>query len=604
MPHTSKNGHSNGHNGAPLPDPSVPRQMKGSQMVWEALLQEGVNVIFGHPGGAILPTYDALSPFEADGRMHHVLVRHEQCAAHMADGYARATGRVGVCIATSGPGATNLVTGLATAQMDSVPIVAITGQVPTNLLGTDAFQESDVVGVTQPVVKHNYLVTSVEDLPLILKEAFYIAREGRPGVVLVDICKDVQNATGWFRYDFAVDLPGFEPWPTVDMAAVTAAAALINRAERPLVLSGHGVQIAGVSRELLEMVERAEIPMVTTLLGTGNIPESHPLSLGMGGMHGEAYANRAIQGCDVLIAMGMRFDDRITGRLDRFAKQAKIIHFELDRAEVGKNVVPDVTVIGDMAETVPALLPMIESRRHQVWIQELKEWREDSVQTDIINYEVDELIPPFVIRQLWHATKDSRQPPIIVTDVGQHQMWECQYYTHDHSNMLLTSGGLGTMGFALPAAIGAQMAHPDRLVWAVAGDGGFQMTLQELAVLKQERNLPVKIAIINNGFLGMVRQWQQFFYDKRYTGTPVWSPDYVKLAEAYQIPALCVRRPDEVMAAFEKAINTPGPFLIDFQVKEEVNVYPMVAPGAAVDDLIRRPKPSVVQGYSGVEPSW
>jgi acetolactate synthase-1/2/3 large subunit len=580
--------------------------MKGAQMVWEALLYEGVNLVFGHPGGAILPTYDAMAPYEADGSIHHVLVRHEQCAAHMADGYARATGRVGVCIATSGPGATNLVTGLATAQMDSVPVVAITGQVPTNLLGTDAFQESDVVGVTQPVVKHNYLVTSVDELPLIMKEAFYIAREGRPGVVLIDICKDVQNATGAFRYDFEIDLPGFEPWPSVDAEAVRQAAEIINRSERPLILAGHGVQIAGVARELLELAERAEIPVVTTLLGTGNIPESHPLSLGMGGMHGEAYANRAIQACDALIALGMRFDDRITGRLDRFARQAKILHFELDRAEVGKNVVPDVAVVGDLGETLPALLSQIEPRRHQVWIQELKEWREDSAQTDIINYEVDELIPPFVIRQLWHATQGglNNEPPILVTDVGQHQMWESQYYTHDHANMLLCSGGLGTMGFALPAAIGAQMAHPDRLVWAVAGDGGFQMTLQELAVLKQERDLPVKIAIINNGFLGMVRQWQQLFYEKRYTGTPVWSPDFVKLAEAYGIPGVAVTAPDQVMPAIEQAMNTPGPFLIDFRVKEEVNVYPMVAPGAAVDELIRRPKPSVVQGYSGVEPSF
>ncbi len=607
MPYARTNGSHSGASptsSAPLPDPTIPRQMKGAQMVWEALLQEGVDLVFGHPGGAILPTYDALAPYQDDGRIHHVLVRHEQCAAHVADGYARATGRVGVCMATSGPGATNLVTGLATAQMDSIPMVAITGQVPTNLLGTDAFQESDVVGVTQPVVKHNYLVTSVDELPLIMKEAFHIAREGRPGVVLVDICKDVQNATGWFRYDMEVELPGFEPWPKIDLDAVRRAAEIINRGERPLILAGHGVQIAGVSRELLELVEKAEIPIVTTLLGTGNIPESHPLSLGMGGMHGEAYANRAVQGCDVLIAMGMRFDDRITGRLDRFAKQAKIIHFELDRAEVGKNIVPDVPVIGDLAETLPALLPMIDARRHSVWIQQLKEWREDSVQADIINYEVDELIPPFVIRQLWHATNHGSKAPIIVTDVGQHQMWESQYYTHDHSGMLLTSGGLGTMGYALPAAIGAQMAHPGRLVWAVAGDGGFQMTLQELAVLKQERDLPVKIAIINNGFLGMVRQWQQFFYDKRYVGTPIWSPNYVKLAAAYEIPALGVRRPEQVMPAIEQAINTPGPFLIDFQVKEEVNVYPMVAPGAAVDELIRRPKPSVVQGYSGVEPSW
>jgi len=595
-----------GSNGSHPPIPETPTPMRGAQMVWEALCREGVDLIFGHPGGAILPTYDALSPYEADGRIHHVLVRHEQCAAHMADGYARATGKVGVCIATSGPGATNLVTGLATAQMDSIPVVAITGQVPTNLLGTDAFQESDVVGVTSPVCKHNYLVTDVNDLPLILKEAFYVARSGRPGVVLVDICKDVQNATGMFRYDYEIDLPGFEPYPNVNYAAIDKAAEIINRAERPLILSGHGIQIAGVSRELLEMVEKAEIPVVTTLLGTGNIPESHPLSLGMGGMHGEAYANRAVQSCDVLIALGMRFDDRITGRLDSFARQAKIIHFELDPAEVGKNITPDVAVVGDLAETLPALLTRIEDRRRQVWIQELKEWRDDSAQADIINYEVeDELIPPFVIRQLWHAThRVPNAPPIIVTDVGQHQMWECQYFIHDQAGMLLTSGGLGTMGYALPAAIGAQMAHPDRLVWAVAGDGGFQMTLQELAVLKQERDLPVKIAIINNGFLGMVRQWQQFFYDKRYTGTPVWSPDFVKLAAAYDIPGLVVTRPDEVIAAIETANATPGPFLIDFQVKEEVNVYPMVPPGAAVDQLIRRPKPSVMQGYSGVQPSW
>ena len=384
------------------------------------------------------------------------------------------------------------------------------------------------------------------------------------------------------------------------------AAELINRAERPLILAGHGVHLAGVSKELLEMVEKAEIPVVTTLLGTGNIPESHRLSLGMGGMHGEVYANRAIQGCDVLIAMGMRFDDRITGRLDRFAKQAKIIHFELDKAEVGKNVVPELAVIGDLGETLPALLPLIESRRHGLWVQEISEWRGDTAETDILHFETDQLVPPFVIRQLWHATKDAANGgPIVVTDVGQHQMWECQYYIHDNAGMLLTSGGLGTMGFALPAAIGAQLANPNRLVWAVAGDGGFQMTLQELAVLKQEGNLPVKVAIINNGFLGMVRQWQQLFYDKRYVGTPIISPDYVKLADAYGIPGLVVRKPEEVATAIAQANNTPGPFIIDFRVKEEVNVYPMIAPGRAVDDMIRRPKANaVMQGFSGVEPSW
>ena len=583
---------------------STPREMIGASMIWEALVAEGVDVVFGHPGGAILPAYDALAPFEASGAIHHVLVRHEQCAAHMADGYARATGRVGVCIATSGPGATNLVTGLATAQMDSIPIIAITGQVPTNLLGTDAFQESDVVGVTLPVCKHNYLVTDINDLPLILKEAFYIAREGRPGPVLVDICKDVQNAKGIFRYDFEIDLPGFEPWPSYDLGSLLDAADIINAAERPLIMAGHGIQLAGVSDKLLELVEKAEIPVVTTLLGTGDIPETHPLSLGMGGMHGEAFANQAVQSCDVLIAMGMRFDDRITGRLDKFAKQAKIIHFELDKAEVGKNVIPTVAVIGNLGETLPALLPLVSERRHPKWIQLLQEWKGDTADMDILNYEGDELIPPFVIRQLWHATNAAKQQRVlVVTDVGQHQMWESQYFIHEKSGQLLTSGGLGTMGFALPAAIGAQISDRDALVWAVAGDGGFQMTLQELIVLQQEK-LPVKIAIINNGFLGMVRQWQQMFYDKRYVGTPILSPDFVKLADAYGIPALRVTSPEQVIAAFAQAHATPGPFLIDFRVKEEVNVYPMVRPGAAVDELIRRPKPGMVQGYSGVQPSW
>lgn len=585
-----------------MADTDAPRQMTGAEMVWEAMVLEGVHTVFGHPGGAILPAYDALTQYETDGRIHHVLVRHEQCAAHMADGYARSTGKVGVCIATSGPGATNLVTGLATAQMDSVPIVAITGQVPSTLLGTDAFQESDVLGVTQPVCKHNYLVTDLTELPLVLKEAFYIAREGRPGVVLIDICKDVQIATGEFRYDFEIELPGFEPYPHVSQHELQMAADLINGAEKPLILCGHGVHLAGVSGELLELVEKAEIPVVTTLLGTGNIPESHPMSLGMGGMHGEAFANKAVQDCDVLIAMGMRFDDRITGRLDRFAKQAKVIHFEIDRAEVGKNIVPDVAVIGDLVETLPAILPLIHAKKHVDWVGRLLEWKNETALSDILQYEVDELIPPFVIRQIWEGTKSTPEPAILVTDVGQHQMWECQYYTHDFSGQLLTSGGLGTMGYALPAAIGAQMACPNRLVWAIVGDGGFQMTLQELAVITQEGGLPVKVGIINNGFLGMVRQWQQIFYDKRYTGTPIFSPDYVKLCEAYGIPAKAVYKPEEVIPAIEEANSTPGPFLIDFRVMEEVNVYPMVAPGAAVDELIRRP--AVVQGPSGVQPAW
>ena len=580
-----------------------PRRITGSEMIWDACVMEGVSLLFGHPGGAILPAYDALAMYEAAGLLHHVLVRHEQCAAHMADGYARATGKVGVCVATSGPGATNLVTGIATAQMDSVPIVCITGQVPSPLLGTDAFQEADIVGVTQPVCKHNYLVTDVADLPMVMKEAFHIAREGRPGPVLVDICKDVQIAEGEFRYDMEVELPGFHPYPAAWQDALADAADLINAAEAPLIMAGHGIHLAGVSDVLLRIVEKAEIPVVTTLLGTGNITETHPLSLGMGGMHGEAYANEAVQACDVLIALGMRFDDRITGRLDRFAKQASVVHFELDKAEVGKNVQPDVAVVGDLAETLPALEPLIHPNTHAEWLASLTDRKLSSAGKDILTFELDALVPPFVMRQIWSETTNLRDPGdvLVATDVGQHQMWESQYFVHERAGQLLTSGGLGTMGYGLPAAMGAQMACPAKLVWAIVGDGGFQMTMQELATIQQEK-LPVKIAIINNGFLGMVRQWQQIFYDKRYVGTPVLSPDYVMLAAAYGIPACKVEEPGQVAEAVRAANTTDGPYLIDFQVKEEVNVYPMVAPGAAVDELIRRPH--IVQDHGGVVPAF
>ncbi|HEY65695.1 MAG TPA: biosynthetic-type acetolactate synthase large subunit [Caldilineae bacterium] len=572
-------------------------EMTGAQIVWECLCREGVEVVFGIPGGAILPTYDAL--FHCPVR--HVLVRHEQAAAHAADGYARATGKVGVCMATSGPGATNLVTGIATAMMDSIPVVAITGQVASSFIGGDAFQETDVTGITLPITKHNYLVTDIRDLAQVMAEAFYIARTGRPGPVLVDIAKDVQQAKTEFEYPESVDLPGLPKPQPPDLKAIEAAAALINAAERPLILAGHGVQMGDATWELQQLAEKAEIPVVTTLLGIGDIPETHPLCLGMGGMHGEAYANQAIQECDVLIAIGMRFDDRVTGRLDAFAPNAKIIHFELDPAEVGKNVKPDITVLGNCKDTLGALLPLIEQRRHQEWLARINSWREDSRERDILNFEIDELIPPFVMRQLWEATKG--QNVIVVTDVGQHQMWEAQYYLHERPRQLITSGGLGTMGFALPASIGAKVGRPDAEVWAVCGDGGFQMTMQELGTIMQEK-IPVKIAVIVNGFLGMVRQWQQLFYEKRYAGTPLLSPDYEKLGEAYGIPARAVRRNEEVADAIAEARATDGPFLLAFHVKEEVNVYPMVAPGAGVGEMIRRPKPRIVQGYSGVEPSW
>ena len=569
-------------------------KLTGAQIIWEAMIREGVSVVFGMPGGANLPIYDALVQYP---QIHHVLVRHEQGAAHMADGYARVADDVGVCLVTSGPAATNLVTGLANAMMDSVPMVAITAQVPTSLLGNDAFQETDITGVTQPVTKHNYLVTDVRDLAQVMKEAFHIAREGRPGPVLIDICKDVQNDSTDFVYPEEVSLRGYNPWYGIDDGDVQQAAKLINGAKKPLVLAGHGVQMAHAVDDLHKLVETAEIPVTMTLLGLGDLSESHPLSLGMCGMHGEAQANHAIQECDVLIAVGMRSDDRVTGNLDEFAAKAKIIHLEMDPSEVGKNVKPDIALIGDAKDSLQALLARVKPARHEAWLAQISGWRSDSDARDILNAEVDELIPPYVIRQLWHTTQGHAN---VVSDVGQHQMWEAQYYLHERPRQLLTSGGLGTMGYALPAAIGAQFADRETPVWAVVGDGGFQMTLQELAVLNQEK-LPVKIVIINNGFLGMVRQWQELFYEKRYTGTPILGPDFVKLADAYGIAARRVTRKEDVADALAEANAHAGPFLIDFQVKEEVNVYPMVAPGAAVNELLRR---QIVQGPSGVSPAW
>jgi acetolactate synthase-1/2/3 large subunit len=418
--------------------------------------------------------------------------------------------------------------------------------------------------------------------------------------VLVDICKDVQNAKIDYHYPEKLTRPGLNKPLHYDPAAIHAAAELINQAKRPLMIAGHGVQMGRAERELLQLAEKAEIPVVTTLLGLGNLPETHPLALGMGGMHGEAATNHAVQECDVLLAVGMRFDDRITGRLDQFAPKAKVIHFELDPSEVGKNVRPAVAVLGDAKETLSALLPHVQENQHGEWLGVIRGWQETTRKVDISNQEVDELIPPFVMRQLWYETKGNCT---VVTDVGQHQMWEAQYFTHLRPGHLITSGGLGTMGFGVPAAMGAKLGKPGELVWAIVGDGGFQQTMQELGTMMQD-NIGIKIGIINNGFLGMVRQWQQFFYDKNYAGTPMWSPDYVKLAEAYGFPALRVTSNDQVAAAIRQANAHDGPFLVEFRVKEEVNVYPMVAPGAAVGNMIRRPDPMIMQGYSGVQPSW
>jgi acetolactate synthase-1/2/3 large subunit len=562
----------------------------GAQIVWESLVREGVDVVFGLPGGATLPIYDALAKHNYPIR--HVLVTHEQGAAHMADGYARISGRVGVCMATSGPGATNLVTGLATAYMDSSPVVAITGQVSTSLLGRDGFQEADMQGVSLPVTKHNYLVTKVHELPEVLKEAFYIASTGRPGPVLVDICKDAQQAETDCEYPTTVNLPGYHPaLSAADPAAVARAARLLNEADRPVMIVGHGVLIANAMAEARQLAEKASLPVASSLLGIGAMPATHPLYMGMGGMHGEAYTNYAIQEADVLLAVGARLDDRLTGAFSSFAPKAKIIHIDLDPSEVGKTVKIDTAVIGDALLTLRSLLPLVEPKEHPAWLAQIAEWRGDTDRRDVLAREADDLVPPFIMRQLWYLTDEGNCT--VVTDVGQHQMWEAQYFPHIKPGSLITSGGLGTMGFALPAAIGAQMAKPDEEIWVVAGDGGFQMTMPELSTVAAEK-LPIKIAIINNGYLGMVRQWQDIFYEQRYSGTPLFNPDFVKIADAYGIPAISVNQKVGVDDAIRQARAHRGPFLINFKVDPFTNVYPMVAPGRSNADMIRRPMPEML----------
>jgi len=559
-------------------------RLNGARIVWESLVREGVEVVFGISGGAVIPLYH----FLPDYPIHHVLMRHEQAAAHAADGYARATGKVGVCLATSGPGGTNLVTGIATAHMDSSPVVAITGQVATPFIGKDAFQEVDITGITLPVTKHNYLVTDVDELAMTIKEAFYIARTGRPGPVLIDIAKDVQVAELEYEEPSEVSLPGYQPVLIGDARQIKQAACLINRAETPLILSGHGVILAGAEAELRQLAEKAQIPVVTTLLGISALPETHSLCLGMGGMHGEAYANKALQQADLIIALGSRFDDRLTGPVSTFVPRAKIIHVDIDPAEIGKNMGNVLPIVGDARDVLRTLLPMVEEASHPAWLKQIEEWRRESASRDILNQESDELIPQYVVRQIWHATGGQA---IMVSDVGQNQMWEAQYFLHDRPRSLLSSGGLGTMGFALPAAIGAQMGHPDQRVWATVGDGGLQMTIQELATVVQER-LPLKIAVLNNGYLGMVRQWQQMFFEGRYSGTPLLGPDFAKVADAYGISGLTVTKKSQVVPAIEQATETDGPVLIDFHIEQEANVYPMVAPGTAIHEMIRRPHQS------------
>lgn len=559
--------------------------LTGAEIIMECLLREGVEVMFGYPGGAILPTYDAMTRYP---QIHHVLVRHEQGAAHMADGYARATGRVGVAIATSGPGATNLITGIATAMMDSSPIVCITGQVPRGAIGTDAFQECDVTGVSLPVTKHNYLVGDVGELAYTIREAFHIARTGRPGPVLIDVPKDVQIEKTEFVYpEGEIVLPGYHPPEMADEDAIRAAAEMINNAQRPIILAGQGILKSRAMQELRELAERAGIPVALTLLGKGAIPENHPLVLGMMGMHGEAASNYAIQEADLLIALGMRFDDRVTGNLKTYAVNARKIHVDIDPAEINKNVRVDLGIAGDLRTVVAQLLPNVEPKQHPEWVARIRDWQEDSDERDIVHYETEKLLGAQVINDLWKYTKGEA---VTVTDVGQHQMLEAQYYPHQRPATMLTSGGLGTMGFGMPAAIGAKFGQPDEEVWAIVGDGGFQMTICELATAAQE-NVDINIAVLNNAYLGMVRQWQEFFYEERYQATPMYNPDFCKLAEAYGIPSMRVteRRQIEESVAFARSIK--GPVLIEYAIEKEEIVYPMVPAGADLHNMLRRPKP-------------
>lgn len=565
--------------------------LTGSEIIMECLLREGVHVVFGYPGGAILPTYDAMWKYR--DRIHHVLVRHEQGASHMADGFARATGKVGVCIATSGPGATNLVTGLATAMMDSVPIVAITGQVPRAAIGTDAFQETDVTGVTLPVTKHNYLVSDIRELAYVVKEAFYIARTGRPGPVLIDVPKDVQTDKIEFVYpEGEVRLPGYRPPTLADESDIKRAVELIQNAERPVILAGHGIIMSGALQELRELAERANIPVTLTLLGKGAMPENHPLTVGMMGMHGAAACNHAIQEADLLIALGMRFDDRVTGNLKTYAPHAKKIHVDIDPSEINKNVRVDVGIAGDLRTVLQQVLPHVPSKTHAEWMGRIREWQEDGNERDILNYDTDDrLLGARVINELWKHTGGEA---VTVTDVGQHQMLEAQYYPHQRPATMLTSGGLGTMGFGFPAAIGAKFGRPEEEVWAIVGDGGFQMTLCEMATAVQE-NVKVNIAILNNAYLGMVRQWQEMFYEERYQSTPMVNPDFCKLAEAYGIPSMRVTRRDQIAESVAFARSHPGPVLIEYVIEKEEVVYPMVPAGADLDKMVRRPKPGEKQ---------
>ena len=553
------------------------KKMSGAHILVESLVKEDVNTIFGYPGGVVLGIFDAL--FDAPLRV--ILTRHEQAAAHAADGYARASGKVGVCMSTSGPGATNLVTGIATAYMDSIPIVALTGQVATPLIGGDAFQEADITGITRPITKHNYLVRDVRDLARTIKEAFHIASTGRPGPVLVDLPKDVTVNEAEFKYPKTVELRGYKPTYEGHPRQIKRAAEQIAKSERPVIYAGGGVISSGASRELREFAHKIQAPVTLTLLGLGGFPASAPLFVGMLGMHGTKCANSAVSECDLLIAIGARCDDRVTGKVDKFAPNATIIHIDIDPAAISKSVVVDIPIVGDVKNILAQLMPLVKKCNTEAWLKQVEKWKKEYPLT--YDKKAKTIKPQYVVEQIYEATGGDA---IIATEVGQNQMWAAQFYRFDAPRRFLSSGGLGTMGYGFPAAIGAQIACPDRLVFDIAGDGSFQMNIQELATVVRLK-LPVKVAILNNQFLGMVRQWQKMFYGGRYSSSCLAdNPDFAKVAEAYGATGIRITEKRHVRPAIETAIKTPGPDILDFMVEREENVMPMVPAGAAISEMI------------------
>lgn len=568
-----------------FPEPQAPVEMRGARILLEALIREGVDTIFGYPGGAVLHIYDELARMAP--RLHHVLARHEQGAVHMAEGYSKASGKVGVVLVTSGPGATNAVTGIANAYMDSTPLVIITGQVPRKMIGTDAFQEVDTIGITRPCTKYNYMVRDVSELAPIVQEAFYLARTGRPGPVLIDVPKDVSAQKGPFLPRGELRLPGYRPSLKADQQQVEGALQTVLQAQRPVLYVGGGIVHSGAADELLRLAEILHIPVTPTLMGLGCFPSGHPLSLGMLGMHGTYWANMAISHADVIFAVGVRFDDRVTGALEKFAPHAEIVHIDIDDSSLSKNVYAHFPILGDAKTVMQQMLDVLESdaapphERLDSWWQQIEEWR---ARCPLAYFDASDAIKPQQLCEKLHRMTGGNA--IIATDVGQHQMWIAQYYGFRRSRQLLTSGGLGAMGYGFPAALGAQLAFPDRQVIAFVGDGGFQMTAQELATAVQYRT-NTKIVIMNNNSLGMVRQWQEIFYDRNYSHVDMeWTPDFVKLAEAYGATGLRAKHPSELHAVLEKGLSTPGVVVMDIVVTTEENVFPMVPPGAGVAEMV------------------